>query len=241
MYSKKVTGGYYDRSIVNLDTVTRFLPPEDFHFQLVNLIQSRIEFGCKVEGIALRDLFVRDSQGASRLIPRDHVPIISTLPVFSMAKILGLDPPFVSDSSASLVHVLRCRINNCNLNMSMYYPSPDLKVYRASVMGNILAVESTGPVPHEDLMVVFDSLGININDAISLDQGSQLGKVSYDVDQKARKNWIVNLTLKYGIYSLGRFATWKNLLQDDVFDDIGRIKSFISSGTHYEFLREHCS
>jgi len=43
------------------------------------------------------------------------------------------------------------------------------------------------------------------------------------------------------VYSLGRFALWQNLLMDDVFDDLGKIRNMISLASEYDLLREAAS
>jgi len=133
----------------------------------------------------------------------------------------------------------------------MYYPDPALPVYRASVMGDVLSIEMVQDmlsvplnmipelVEAQNLVtMVLDSLGIDAKDVTKLDEGSQLGKISYAVDDRVRKNWILKLTLDHGIYSLGRFALWKNILQDDVYEDSMKIRSFIESGTHYDYFKD---
>jgi hypothetical protein len=168
-------------------------------------------------------------------------PVISTLAMPIMAKILGIESP-VSFSSGKKVRVIRYRIYNANLNLSMYYPSPSTPVYRASVMKDIMSVEMIDSEVTEEnletaLQEVFESLGIDTDDVKQLDHGTQLGKISYNVDNRVRKNWIYRLTNEYWIYSLGRFALWKNILQDDVYDDARKIREFIESGTHYDFYK----
>jgi hypothetical protein len=41
------------------------------------------------------------------------------------------------------------------------------------------------------------------------------------------------MTTKYNIYSVGRFATWRQLLMDDVVDDIQHVERFIRSKSDY--------
>lgn len=248
MYSRKVAGGYFDRSIVNLDTVTRWIAPEDFHLRLLKKVNGRVKFGYKLVGLNKDWLEIllegRDPEDTSPW--KRNGPVISTIPMPVMAKVLKIDSP-VSFQSGRRVYVFRYRIRNANLNLSMYYPSPDTPVYRASVMKDILSIETIedelkkSPASHSDgrcIEEVLQSLGIGPHDVESLDQGSQLGKISYNLDDRVRKNWVFRLTIDFWIYSLGRFAIWKNILQDDVYDDAHKIRGYIESGTHYDFYRE---
>lgn len=247
LYSRKVSGGYFDRSIVNLETVTRWLPPEDFHLKMLSKVAGRVRFGHSVREVSKNQLLL-NLDGAreaepSLLIRGDSSPIISTIAMPLMAKILGLSSP-VSFSSGKKVYVIRLRVKNANLNVSMYYPDPDFPVYRASVMGNVLSIELIQDLfdKYQDKYArsfideVLHSFGIDFTDTEPMDEGSQLGKINYDTDDRTRKNFILKLTLEYGIYSLGRFALWKNILQDDVYEDAMKIRAFINSGTHYEYF-----
>ena len=44
------------------------------------------------------------------------------------------------------------------------------------------------------------------------------------------------MTNKYKIYSVGRFATWRQLLLDDLINDLKMIDSFITSDSNYSRL-----
>lgn len=252
MYSRKVADGYFDRSIVNLDTVRRWIAPEDFHVRMLKKCNGRIKFGQKIKGVDKDWLLVQHGpeDGVDEAPIKRAGPVISTIALPIMAKVLGLPSP-VSFQAGKKVYVVRYRVKNSNLNLSMYYPSPETPVYRASVMKDVLSIEmihnqhveswlrsgeqATNPEWTEQ---VLESLGIDNNDLTYLDEGSQLGKISYNLDERVRKNWIFRLTNEYWIYSLGRFAIWKNILQDDVYDDVQKIRGYIESGTHYDFYRE---
>lgn len=241
MYSRKVVGGYFDRSIVNLETMTRWSAPEDFHFRLLKQCRDRVHFDSPVKVIGTGAVMIGDESGVRETIPRDDGDvIISTLAVPFMAKILGLESP-VSFSAGRRVWVERYRVKNCNLNVSMYYPDDRISVYRASIMGNLLSIEmiseTTSPEMRRNMIEVMSSLGINEEDLTYVDGGSQLGKLDYNLNDKIRKDWILKLTLDYGIYSLGRFAIWKNVLQDDVYEDALRIRGWVASGSNYDLVK----
>ena len=42
------------------------------------------------------------------------------------------------------------------------------------------------------------------------------------------------MTDTYKIYSVGRFATWRQLLLDDVVEDIAIVEEFISNQDNYK-------
>lgn len=236
MYSRKVSGGYYDRSIINLDTVTRYIAPEDFHLRLLNQLKNRVHYDHAVLGIDHEKIQVKDKNP----ITRGDSPIVSTLPIPLMSQILGVPSP-VDRQASKPVYVQRWRVKNCDLNLSMYYPDERLSVYRASVLGSLLTIESMSKVsPSEtrfNFLEVLKSLGILENDLEYIDEGTQLGKLNYNISEDARKNWILGLTVNHRIYSLGRYAVWKNILQDDVCQDIESIRGWISAGTNYDLFK----
>lgn len=236
MYSRKVSGGYSSRSIVNLDTVERWIPPEDFHSRLLKQCTGRVRYGLKVIGVTDKCV---NYMPALKPLNREGSPILSTLAVPIMARILNLRPP-VEFSKGSRINVARYRVKGCDLNLSMYYPSPETHVYRASVMGDLLSVEMIDDGENRviESQMVLDSLGIDSSDVEMIDFGPQVGKINYsNWSDSDRKNWILSLTMKYRIYSLGRFAIWKNILQDDVYEDILKIREFLLSSTHYDMFK----
>lgn len=56
----------------------------------------------------------------------------------------------------------------------------------------------------------------------------RLGKIA-PIKDDVRKDFIYTMTREYGIYSLGRFACWKQTLLDDVVDDCHVIHRLISA------------
>jgi hypothetical protein len=48
---------------------------------------------------------------------------------------------------------------------------------------------------------------------------------------------LFRLTHERNIYSLGRFATWRNILLDDVVDDIAAIKKLLKANSAYDIRR----
>jgi hypothetical protein len=67
---------------------------------------------------------------------------------------------------------------------------------------------------------------------------SQLVEQKYakivNCDDRARRKFIMWATDKHNIYSVGRFAVWKEgLLLDDVFQDIKKVQRMIRDGHNY--------
>jgi hypothetical protein len=82
-----------------------------------------------------------------------------------------------------------------------------------------------------------NAFGIGLSNCNSLGSVEQkYGKIS-PVEDAVRKQLLFQLTHEHNIYSLGRFATWRNILLDDVVDDIGAIKKLLKANSAYDVRR----
>lgn len=234
LYSKKVTGKILDRSINNLETVTRYIAPSDFHNIVGDMCHGRITFGKRVNSIGTKTISATNYPA----IIRNGEIIISTMPMPVLLEIMGVKHN--QDFSHAPISVTRFEVPNCDIHQTIYYPDHDLSIYRATLTGDQLIIESTGAIGGDDLMAAYKSLGLQITDLIAADGSKtkqQYGKIA-PIDDDYRKMYMYNLSQEYGIYSLGRFATWKNILLDDVYDDIYAIKRLSNKGKYDAQLEE---
>lgn len=220
MYSQKVTGKITGRSIMNLEPGIRYIPPDDFVERLKE--KCTIEYNSPFNSNALHDW--------------KNTPIISTIPMLVMAKMMGrLHMDGIFDSKPIFVN--RIPIQNCDSYCTIYYPGRESSIYRASLTGNTLIVESTMLIDHNAIVGVFESLGLPIPlhadfDKVLTNIKQQQGKI-YPIDEKIRQEFISKLTLYDNIYSLGRFATWRpKVMLDDVLEDIFVIRRLIEGGNY---------
>lgn len=104
-------------------------------------------------------------------------------------------------------------------------------MYRASITGDLLICEFAGEIVgdwQDDLEKAF-SLPSSYTE---LDETTQrYGKIA-PIDAAQRKQIIYLLTRDHGIYSIGRFATWRNILLDDVVSDAIAVKSLMTASAH---------
>ena len=213
LYSRKVLGRLADRSIWRLNSETRFIAPEDLYERLVDAQQGRIQWGTQAN--------FRDDDG----------PVISTapMPVVLRAMNIHCDEEF----ARSPVHVERFRLPNADVYQTVYFPTPDHSLYRASITGSMLICEFTGPRGDNDLWLR------DVERAFALPQEKEwleavdqrYGKIA-PIDEGTRRALISRLTDDWGVYSLGRFATWRNILLDDVVNDIAVIKKLINASAY---------
>jgi hypothetical protein len=223
-YSMKVVGCLQDRSIWHLDPVDRYIAPETFLEQLAERCGDRIQWNHSItENLLQMDLAYQE-------------PIISTLPMIVMAKLIGKPIPKQDDLNftSSPITVKRWRIPKSDVFQSIYFPDPDTPLFRASITGDLLIAEYVSP---PSLLAFVDTeiaeaFGIDQIDPEQIDTTTQrFGKI-IAINDAWRKQYIYELSRDHNIFSLGRFGTWRNILLDDVLHDIAVIKRLTNVGTY---------
>lgn len=228
MYAKKVTGSYIPRSIMNLKESERYIAP-------FNLIEQ-----------AAKNLDIRYSCSANLKFIEDccskDIPMISTIPMNVMMNIVGWEdiPEFkfmpIWSVTADIAEPAT------EVYQTIYSPGMFPEFYRASITGNRLIIELA-----EDPAEVGSTNNI-IAEALEIfgiECTYENAKVSYQkygkllpIDDDIRKEFILYLTQEYGVYSLGRFATWRQLLMDDVVNDVHAIERMLEAGNNYNQIKK---
>lgn len=223
MYSRKVTGAYSSRSIKNLEDAKRYIAPPDFISRLADGVQ--IEYG---HSVSVDDLINADE------------PIISTVPMPIMYEILkeGLEIGCKPEFNYRQTHNVNVYIEepDCDVYHTVYYPGSETGIYRMSITGNKVTAEYIRQPMHKKFAVDeitkflerdFGISGVSLSE-FKHSEG-KYGKIR-EIDASWRKQFICELTDKFNIYSLGRFATWRNILLDDVLQDVHTINDMIANG-----------
>jgi len=222
MYGKKVGDFYSVRSIVNVESVDRWIAPDNFHDILKDILKKNISYNITVDIGMLKEM---------------KRPIISTLPIMVLSKLLGMQFD-IGERKMSSIYVYRYKIKDCRMYSTVYYPQRNFDIYRASITDDILSIESIGSALSDiEYNQVLSSFGIELNDVSRIGSYCQNYGKLVAINEQIRREFIMNSTINHGVYSLGRFAIWKNILLDDVLNDIYRIREFINKG-HYEYLKK---
>lgn len=219
-YSLKVTGGYYERSIGNLDPVTRYIAPEDFHQQMIDSHKERIVFGSTESLIDM------------------ETPIISTLPLSVLVKELGIEANLPEDALASTpIYVTTIDYDHCDLYQTVYFPALNTPVYRASMTGGKLIIEAIGQISKNDVYMVQDTFGLPNKNPDHSDWSvcQKIGKF-HPLEENYRRQLMYQITSSFGIYSLGRHATWRKILLDDVASDVVSIEKMLKTSLYERML-----
>lgn len=225
-YSDKVLGTFAaERSIWNIDPVDRFIAPDNFYDLMLQGVGARIEWGVQAP--------------LSDLVRNMGCDVISTAPLPDTLAHFEIDPsehwpparqqPIMFQRSP--ITVQKFRVSRCNVHQTIYFPDPDVEVYRASITGDVLIVEAMGE-DAESMVQVIDAF--NLEDRMLEPLGKveqRYGKI-LDIEPALRKALVHRLTAEHGVFSLGRFATWRNLLLDDVVDDIAVLKRLMRASSY---------
>lgn len=217
-YSAKVLGRITgDRSVWALDPVERWIAPPDFYLRLVEAVGSRISWNASF----------------SHSAPRAHFgPIVSTAALPETLAQVGLAASV--ELRFSKIVVRRYRVHDCDTFQTIYFPDLGEPLYRASITGDLLIAESMSEQTSvlDEQATLERVFGIpGRAERIEKTAVQRYGKIA-PLDDAMRRALLLRLTTEHGIYSLGRFATWRNVLLDDLIHDIAVIKR-LSASDHY--------
>ena len=214
LYSQKVTGSYLDRSINNLDAVERYIAPSN----LISLMS---------EGI---NISYNNTLSNSTLSGDNK--IISTIPMPLLMQLTNWKD--IPDFKFKTIWSQRSEITNpeVNVNQTIYYPDPLTDYYRISVTGNVVIAEFIKPPLNSGpsiMTALREDFGIQPRRLSPIKQSEMKYGKLLPIDEYTRKSFILWATQEFGIYSLGRFATWRQLLLDDVVKDVNVIDGFLNN------------
>ncbi len=217
LYSKKVINRLADRSIWKQEPVERFIAPENLIEQLAGRCKGRLNWNAAI--------YNPDFSGE---------PTISTIPMPALARMLasGTEQDSIPQFQYAPISVQRWRIPGAAVFQTIYFPDPCISLYRASITGDLLIAEFMNTPDLESVPEMLDAFGLDAQDVIALDNTKQrYGKIA-PIEESWRRNFILQTTLKHNIFSVGRFATWRNILLDDVLHDLQVVKRLISGGMY---------
>jgi len=216
LYAQKVVGRLAgDRSIWNIQTAERFIAPDNLYEQLVDAVGDRIQW-------------------ATAAAFNTRALLISTAP---LPHVLNNLTSGGHEFRRASIHVTRWHVPGADVFQTVYFPERGTGLYRASITGHALIAEAIEPINVDDEKHLGRAFGINVGNCERLESVEQaFGKI-VPCDEGVRKQILFRLTHDHNIYSLGRFATWRNILLDDVVDDIAVIKRLLKTNNAYDVRR----
>ena len=249
-YSLKAAGRAQLRSIVGAagEVEERFIAPSDFIARLGAQTCGKFVFGQSLKDAIL---------ASTKTFPGAE-PIISTVPMPVLMEALGWGaigevPAFGHQPGEVItVDLPKAEINVC---VTVYLPNPEIRPYRASITDNRLIIEMTDAnsslvgdlvkTPEGIISQALDALGLWSPSLMSFCvREFQRKQMTYakivPIDEGVRRRFVMWASSVHGIYSLGRFATWRpSLLLDDVVNDVRVIQRLASNpGEAYAYHKK---
>lgn len=229
-YSFKTTKQFRsDRSVTKGELITeeRYIAPPDLIARLAS--SADIIFNCSMTG----NEFKYPSFDA-------ELQYISTIPMPTLMTMLEyprMDAiPFSYHSGKNL----HAKINNCEAYVSLIVVEPALPFSRISITGDDLIVEGNDELRVDlHIPVVARLLGFNKDQFKEITIHRQAYAKISPIDDTERRRFMAWATDKFGIYSLGRFATWRpSLLLDDLIQDLRLIEGWMARDDRYDLQRK---
>lgn len=221
-YSAIVTAGeLHDRSIFNLRSEERWLAPVDFVEQMARCVDIKFEVSC--------DLSAMSQKGKPI--------IISTIPMpFAMDQFGWRDKP---EFKYLPVWTLKAQLlQPITTVCQTLYQTNESDWYRATIHNQELTLEYMfDPTPlgsQFPVNLALEKFGYTkgLFNRMVVNKIA-IGKI-LPINEAVRKRFMLWMTEKHNVYSLGRFATWRNILLDDVVSDVKTIEAMIEKETTYE-------
>jgi len=217
-YSYKVTGRVSSRSIINLAPCVRYIAPPDFLKTLARDVSIWTS-----EELTLERLIEHKENG-------DHV--ISTIPMPDLMRIVGWDVQihYAWRPIWSTTILLDSAVD---IHQTIYYPGSE-SYYRVSVTGQQMIVESmTGPITNQEFDNILYDFGLEYIEWVGGGTKRQEYGKLIPIDEDVRQQFLLHMTDEYRVYSIGRFGTWRQILLDDVVQDIKKVSRWIEQRTGY--------
>ena len=219
-YSLKTTGNAIARSIININNANRFIAPDTF----IRLLAS----GSSIEyGIPAEDYFRNHDK---------NKPVISTIPMPSLMSILKYKD--IPKFKQIPIWTINCELLAVDVYQTLYIPYDVKEPYRVSITGNKLTMEFMFEPKNTDVIEYY--LDLLFPEHIIIPVNSVIKRQNYGkivpISESERQKFILWATTNFNVYSLGRFATWRQILLDDVIHDIQIINRFINSGDYHRAM-----
>jgi hypothetical protein len=176
-------------------------------------------------------------------------PIISTIPITFFYNQLA-DVDNLLDFESKEIITFQATFENVDINQTVYLPYGEYEPYRVSFTGNKLIGEIVNTKPGiqlerpEMIKQLLDRiLPAWLSFKPGMTSGLKISKQKYGkispIDNRARQRLIAEITNKWNVYSLGRFATWRQILADDVVNDLRVIRKLIESDKYSRKIHWH--
>lgn len=218
-YSRKTNGTATLRSVLTASSEpqTRYIAPPDMIARMAAMVEAPVRLG------------VRMAAGDMR---RNDMPTISTIPMPSLMKLLGWEPR--SEFQWRSGNNVLADLAGVDAYCSLYVPDPIFPAARISITGDQMIAECYGSWEPKDefnfACQCAEKVGLHPSQLGAIEVRQQTYAKILPIDEQERRAFIMWASQEFGIYSLGRFATWRpGLLMDDAVNDVRVIQRLINN------------
>ena len=228
MYSLKTNGTISERSIGELGVAKRYMIHD------VPSIKGDVCFDHELYYVEPGKLYFRDfslrepTHHPERIIEYDYC--ISTIPMNKLIEATGMSKKYNLDFTGRPIHICKAELTiQSNVHQTIYIPEDKYVSYRATLQGNVMIIEAVKEIEFDEVYSIADYFGVSSEKIANMNFNKQnLGKI-IPIDDDIRRAIILQLTTEFNIYSVGRFALWKQVLVDDVVKDLGVVSKMMAA------------
>jgi hypothetical protein len=220
LYSLKVYNEIGKRSLSSLGKVKRFL------LDTSKIFSSNVEPRTgTLKEIKNKTAFLEDGSSIGYDI------CISTIPMPSILSITGIKTVEKFEYLPIIVQTYELNINS-TVHQTIYFTEPGLCwPYRVSLERKKMIFESMDDFGEDEWNYCLSAFGLDFSHVDFLFKKDQkYGKI-ITINEQERRVLMAVLTNKHSIYSLGRYATWRPLRIDHLFDDLEKIWLLVRART----------
>lgn len=233
-YSRKITGKIINTSLKFLDGSVRsgYLPASGDAAQVLHDLHR------EVSQSIVRPIYVsKINPQAKLLVGTDkngknvkfgYQNLISTMPLPALLKMVEVKFDHEFRSEPIFTKTYQVTPGQCvDAFQIVYITYGDIPPYRASLMDDKIFIESMEQFPVEAGDWLIHKLwGLNTNKLFTRESVIRPGKF-HPVEKAVRKLLLAQLTQKFGIFCLGRYAVWDYRRIDHIADDAQKLYKMI--------------
>lgn len=148
-------------------------------------------------------------------IKLNYKNILLTIPLPKLIELTNSEKSIDSFYS-NPIKIINCKVNNIvpNWLINLYIPSPKEKIYRMSILNNLMSSESVDELDSNDILhlkELFKMFYIDISNPTKYEwKQGKIISISIDYRKKILEQFIKN-----DIYTIGRFGLWNSKLLVD--------------------------
>jgi hypothetical protein len=253
LYSHKVTGAVQPRSVLNLDACDRYIAPEDFISAMARDVVLKMETPLtrevleqnKAEGITtistipmprLMQMVGWDNPGF-QWRPIWSVIVHVQEPALDVYQTIYYPEPDVPYYRASITGdkvIIEYLLDPATLK-----PHINRSTAPRNTVGGVredlgMAPTITPVAYHQHVHDVLDDFGVTDQSkfTVTAPKRQEYGKL-VPLERDVRQTFILAMTDQYNCYSVGRFATWRQILLDDVVNDVRVVEAMVTQRNAY--------